>query len=69
MTSSSDHFHRTNINLHQADYEYLLSTFGYSWTAKVREWVRKEIIRRRTIDSANTHFSDLSALLKDQSND
>ena len=69
ISSSFDHYHRTNINLHQADYIYLTTTFGYSWTTVVREWVHEIIRQRSAIDSANTHIPDLSALLKDQSND
>lgn len=36
-------FHRTQINLHAADAEWLQRHFGRGWTEKVREWIHRMV--------------------------
>lgn len=41
-------FHRTNINLRREDVDWLVQTYGYGWTEKVRDIVH-DYVRNRTI--------------------
>lgn len=70
-------FHRTNINLHQSDYEYLLANYGYGWTEVIREWVHAKIkeahkpedelfLRTGSVNPSYPPAVDLTNLLKDQ---
>lgn len=40
-------FHRTNINLHATDVDWLVTNFGYGWTEKVRDVVHDYVVRRQ----------------------
>lgn len=39
----SEDFHRTNINLHRADVDWLVHIYGYGWTEKVRDIIHNYI--------------------------
>jgi len=41
MTQSD--FHRTNLNLFRTDVDWLVCTYGYGWTEKVRDIVHEHI--------------------------
>lgn len=48
----TDEYHRTNINLHQKDYEYLVAKFGQGWTTYVRNIVHREVERDKSNNRA-----------------
>jgi hypothetical protein len=42
-------FHRTNINLLRTDVDWLVATYGYGWTEKVRDIVHDHVSHRQQI--------------------
>lgn len=46
---TSDHTHRTNIELLKTDVTWLKARYGYGWTGQVRELVHREVLRLKNL--------------------
>lgn len=62
----SDPFHRTNLNLHRSDYEFLLARYGFGWTTQVRDLIHQRVEELRStptnIEIINQAFANIGTI-------